>query len=124
MGHYTTLTEGPSFRFAGTWEEFMEKWRQRVKDDGEYSCLDLYDWELEKQDPDSIVVGLKCESYYAKHYSDRELAQFISTVIAEDDHTILEYADSDGDGGHWGYYITRGNIKPLEYVRMLDGKLV
>jgi hypothetical protein len=44
-------------------------------------------------------------------------------VIAEGEYSILKYADTDGDGGHWGYYITRGSVKDIEYVRrrLVDG---
>jgi hypothetical protein len=125
MGHYTTLTEEPAFKVTGmTWEEFQQKWKKFVEEDGECSYLDLYHWKREtsEQDPDALYVYMECDEHYAKHYSDAKLAEFISTVIAEGDHTILEYADTDGDGGHWGHYITRGSVKPLEYVRMVDGK--
>jgi hypothetical protein len=125
MGHYTTLTEEPAFKVTGmTWKEFQEKWDALVEEDGECSYLSLYHWRGEKseQDPDALYVNMECDEYYAKHYSDAKLAEFISTVIAEGDYAILEYADTDGDGGHFGYYITRGSVKPLEYVRMVDGK--
>jgi hypothetical protein len=125
MGHYTTLIEEPAFKVTGmTWEEFEEKWKKFVDEDGKLTYLDLYGWELSKQDPDALQVCLTCEERYAKHYDDEKLAEFISTVIAEGENCILEFADSDGDGGHWGYYIMRGEIKPLQYVRMVDGKPV
>jgi hypothetical protein len=120
MGHYTTLTEEPAFKVTGmTWEEFQEKWDRLVKEDGELTYLDIYHWERgpNEQDPDSFHVCLTCDEYYAKYYSDAKLAEFISTVIAEGEYSILEYADTDGDGGHWGYYITRGSVKDIEYVR-------
>jgi len=129
MAHYMTLMKEPAFKVTGmTWEEFQEKWDRLVKGDGRLTYLDIYHWERkpDKQDPDSFRVRLTCEIYYAKHYGDAKLAKFISTVIAEGESSILEFADTEGDGGYLGYYITRGSAKEIEYVtkRMVDGKRI
>jgi len=83
-----------------TWEEFQEKWGRLVKEDGKLAYLDIYHYHRERglneEDPDSFHVCLTRDEYYAK------LAEFISTVIVEGVCSILEYANTDGDGGRWG----------------------
>lgn len=120
MGYYSTLTECSGFKVTGmTWDEFQEKWKKIADGD---CYLSNYHWgKLNEQDPDSMHVYLECDECYSKHYSDEKLAQFISEVIAESDHCILEFL---GEDGPWGFYITKGSVKDIEYAKMVDGERI
>ena len=79
-------------------------------------------WLPGKKEPDCLWFELDCEEWYAKHYADESLAEFISQVIAEGTYCVLEFQGEDG--AWWGYYITKDSVKEIKYVRMVDGKLI
>ena len=105
-----------------TKDEFMEKWNQAVEatvgtDDEGY--LDFYQWIVSDENNRFRWMEIDTDDRYAKHYADRKLAEFISQVIAEGTYCVLEFQGEDGDW--WGYYITNGSVKEIEYVRRVDG---
>jgi len=123
MGDYSELTGCSEITVKGmTWDEFQERWRKTVEDDGgDESYLILYEWELNEKDPDALHIDLKCDVCFAKHYSTDKLAKFISEVIAEGSDCVLEFL---GGEGPWGFYVTKGSVKDIKYVRMVDGKQI
>lgn len=62
---------------------------------------------------------LVMEDYYAKHYADRRLAEFVSTVIAPCDDTTIEFDGEDGE--KWGYLVLRDTVETIEYTRRVNG---
>jgi len=127
MGIYSTLERCDDIKVVGMTEEnFRNKWKKKIEslDEDRKGYLDFYEWSITQKEPDCLWFSLGCEDddYYAKHYADRDLADFISTVIAEDSVCLLEF--SGDDNSLWGYYITHGSVKEIEYVRMVDGKLI
>jgi hypothetical protein len=125
MGYYSTLTRCDPVKVVGmTEEQFRKKWKEKIEllDDDHEGYLDFYNWLSGKKEPDCLWFELNCEEWYAKHYADRKLAEFISQVIAEGTYCVLEFQGEDG--AWWGYYITNGSVKEIKYVRMVDGKLI
>lgn len=111
------------FKTALGEEEFRKRWeearrvREKEEDD---DWLDIYEWVLDRIEGNKMRATIKMDDWYAKHYADESLADFISQVIEEGDHSILEFCGEDG--GTWGYYITRETVKEIEYVKMVDGQ--
>lgn len=126
MGYYSTLTRCDAVKVVGmTEEQFRKKWKEKVESlDANEGHLDFYDWLPGKKDPGCLWFNLECQDdeWYAKHYADEELAEFISEVIAEGTYCVLEFQGEDG--AWWGYYITKDSVEEIEYVRMVDGKLI
>jgi hypothetical protein len=125
MGYYSTLTHWEEVKvdareFTGV--QFMEQWEKAVKESKDPGYLDFYKWSLNEGDPDYLWFDLEVEDdeWYAKHYADRELAEFISRVIAKGASSVLEFVGEDNC--QWGYYISRDSVKNIEYVKMVDGK--
>ena len=125
MGYYSTLTRCDPVKVVGmTEEQFRKKWKEKIEslDDDHKGDLDFYNWLPGKKEPDCLWFELDCEEWYAKHYADESLAEFISQVIAEGTYCVLEFQGEDG--AWWGYYITKDSVKEIKYVRMVDGKLI
>ena len=113
MGYYSTMSL-KSFKTPLSQEELEERFRkflQRVPEcDRPY--LEMY---TVKVVPDHTVqIVPEDGDHYAKHYASGSLAEFISDVIAPDDHTVLEFVGEDGT--RWGYLITRGHVEEILYV--------
>jgi len=124
MGYYSTLTQHDEVKtLPMTQEEFDKKWQEfcNSKDENTKFYLEQYRWSRNEKDPDAAWFDIEMDDWYSKHYADDELAEFISQVIAEDAHCIIEFL---GDDGPWGYYITKGCVKNIEYARMVDGERI
>jgi hypothetical protein len=125
MGYYSTMSRCDVVKTEMAKEEFMAKWNQAVEatkgtDDEGY--LDFYQWDVSDEKDGFRWMEISMEEWYAKHYADDALAEFISSVIADGGFCLLEFQGEDG--AWWGYYITKQSVKEIEYVRMVDGKLV
>ena len=125
MGYYSTLIAQEPVKTALTKEEFFERWEKAkeslvgTEDEG---YLDEYKWEVWKEEGGFTWYWLDMEEWYAKHYADEHLAKFISEVIVDGEKSLLEFNGEDGI--NWGYYITKGSVKEIEYVKMVDGKRI
>jgi hypothetical protein len=125
MGYYSEIIGLDPVETVLSKEEFCAKWEQAIKaTEGttKEGYLDIYSWDIEHKENGKLwfALGTTDGSLEAKHYADRELAQFISSVIADGRFCILEFDGEDGE--RWGYYITVAVVKDIEYVRMVDGK--
>ena len=124
MGYYSTLIAQKPVKTSLTEKEFFEKWEKAKEslagDKESEGYLDMYNWEVWKRDGEFTWYYLEMEEFYAKHYADEALAVFISEVIADGEKCLLEFCGEDGF--NWGYYITKGSVKDIEYVKMVDGK--
>jgi len=119
MGYYSTLSFERTIKTNRSQEEINTLWEKFKSEQPEDRALFLEQYSFEK-DTDG-TIRLETEDYCSKHYSDGELAQFISTII-EEGHFILEFVGEDNSV--WGYYITPNSVKEIEYIRMVDGKLI
>jgi hypothetical protein len=125
MGYYSTLVSQPRIKTHLTEEQFFKKWDELkasligTVDEG---FLDQYDWKTDKKEGSFTWYYLELEDWHSKHYADEALAEFISEVIAEGERCLLEF--NGEDGCNWGYYITKGSVKEIEYVKMVDGKRI
>jgi|GEM_PF-2274204 len=125
MGYYSRIIGLDLVETDLSKEEFFAKWRKAIKateGTSKEGYLDIYNWDIEHKENGKLwfTLGTTDGSLEAKHYADKALAQFISSVIAGDAECMLEF---DGENGErWGYYITAGMVKDIEYVRMVDGK--
>lgn len=81
----------------------------------------FYGFEMiEKADNAKIpLYGLEMDDYYAKHYADNLLAEFVSTVIAPVEHTIIELVGEDST--QRGYLVLRGEVLTIEYEKTVQG---
>jgi hypothetical protein len=124
MGYYSTPTRHDEVKtLRMTQEEFDKKWQEFCNSKGgdDKFYLEQYRWCLNEKDPDASFFYIDMDEWYSKHYADEALAEFISQVIVDGAHCILEFL---GDDGPWGYYITKGIVKNIEYVKMVDGERI
>jgi len=120
MGYYSELIRYGVVKTDLSVEEFNCRWEMAKKSligTEREGYLDNYEWECH-----SDGFYLRMEEYFAKHYADRELADFISSVIAPGTECILEFVGEDGF--FWGYLITRGKVDEIEYVKMVNGRRI
>ena len=124
MGYYSTMIRHDDVKTLPMTEEgFKKKWEEfcASKDEDSRSYLEQYKWVLNKRDPDASRFDIEMGDWYSKHYADEDLAGFVSQVIADDARCLIEFL---GDDGPWGYFITKGSVKEIEYVRMVDDKRI
>lgn len=124
MGYYSTLIRCDDIKTTLSKEEFMRKWIETVREtEGtDKEGYLFYNWELSKEENGFRWFSIEMDEWFAKHYADRELAEFISEVISDDAKCILEFNGEDGVS--WGYYITKNSVKEIEYVKLVDGKVL
>ncbi|MEM4385245.1 MAG: hypothetical protein QXD03_01720 [Candidatus Anstonellales archaeon] len=63
------------------------------------------------------MINIETDDTYAKHYADRELAEFISKIIKEGYHVKIKFIGEDGTT--WGYLITKDKIFEIEWVERI-----
>jgi len=120
MGYYSELIRYDNVKTNLPVEEFYDRWekaKQSLIGTDYEGDLDIYEWEK-----NSNGFSLKLEEWYAKHYGDWKLAEFISEVIAPSTSCILEFVGEDGF--FWGYYITSGKVDEIQYVKMVNGQII
>jgi len=116
------VSDLPEEEFRKRWEEFKKEVYEHMYDN-EYArtddkYLDIYDWLAKKRDDGKTVYTVCMDEYYMKHYDMERLAEFISKVIDGNDSCILELVGEDGDLEGW--YIRRGSVDQIKYVRMIS----
>jgi hypothetical protein len=124
MGYYSTMVRHDEVKtLPMTEEEFKKKWEAfcASKNEDARLYLEQYKWVLNKRDPDAAWFDIEMDDWYSKHYADEDLAEFVSQMITDDAHCLIEFL---GDDGPWGYYVTKGSVKDVEYSRMVDGKRI
>lgn len=114
MGYYSEM-RWCSFESDLSQSEIESKYKDFIAtlDDRE-SCFQFYGFEKVGK-----TVSVVLEDTIAKHYGDRNLATFVSTVIAPHTHSILEFVGEDGPG--WGYLIRRNSVAEISYQRVVEG---
>lgn len=123
MGYYSHMSASTFFsslppeKMKEAWEDF----KACLKNDnvfylGIYGLATLTsdggnagEWEYE------IIM----EDTYAKHYEDELLAKFISSVIANGKHMIIEFEGEDAS--KWGWLILSEELHEIEYIRYVGG---
>jgi len=115
------VSDLPEEEFRKRWEEFKREVFGHM-DNNECARtydgpLDIYDWLAEKRDDGKTVYTVCMDEYCTTHYYIGRLVEFISKVIDGNDSCILELVGEDGDLGGW--YIRRGSVEPIKYVRMV-----
>jgi len=127
MGYYSTITRIDSVWSKLPPDDFRKAWEKAIEKTQETDLegyLNFYNFDIsipmEKDGNLYYQYDLHMDDLTAKHYADRLLAEFIAGVIAQGEHCIIEFAGEDGT--HWGYYITIGSVREIEYKKMVDGK--
>ncbi|MCR4286747.1 MAG: hypothetical protein NUW09_01905 [Deltaproteobacteria bacterium] len=85
-------------------------------------CMGIYEFSstcgIEK---DGLYeYALEMGDYLAKHYADRRLAEFVSTVIAGGEYALVEFDGEDGE--KWGYLVLSNEVHDFSYETLVNGK--
>jgi len=122
MGYCSTMENDIVFKSRYSLEELQNKINS--------SPINSY-YEV-RQDGDSFAMYPDGGEYYAKHYEEKELAQFVSSVMLPNTSTTVEFTGDDGC--KWGYVIFHSNvfdislgkwqIFDIEYRASIEGKSI
>lgn len=122
MGYRSTMENDIVFKSRYSLEELQNKM--------ESSPIDS-DYEV-RQDEDYFAIYPYGEEYYGKHYTDKALAKFVSSVMLPNTATKVEFTGDDGC--KWGYVMFHSNVFDIslgkwqifniEYVASVEGKSI
>lgn len=122
MGYYSTINAF-DFQSKLTPEELKEAQADFGNSPDEktrsYFADGVYSFEKVSEDQGLYEYELSMSDYFTKNYAYRELAEFISTVIAPGTHTVIELVGEEGE--RWGYLVFPGEVHKIEYVEKVDG---
>lgn len=123
MSYYSTISAF-EFRSRLTEAELKEAFDRFVQNltDEDRDCMGIYEFSRTSgPEKDGLYeYALEMGDYFAKHYADRCLAEFVSTVIAGCEYALVEF---DGeDGVKWGYLVLSNEVHDLAYETLVNGK--
>lgn len=123
MSYYSTISAF-EFRSRLTEAELKEAFYRFVQNlTGEdRDCMGIYEFSRSSgPEKDGLnEYALEMGDYFAKHYADRRLAEFVSTVIAPDEYALVEFDGEDGE--KWGYLVLSNEVHDLSYETLVNGK--
>jgi len=89
--------------------------------DEDRDCMGIYEFaRIRDTEKNGLYeYALEMGDYLAKHYADRCLAEFISTVIAPGEYALVEFEGEDGE--KWGYLVLSRAVYDLAYETAVNG---
>lgn len=122
MSYYSTISAF-EFRSRLTEAELKEAFERFVQNliGEDRDCMGLYEFSrITGPEKDGLYeYALEVGDYFAKHYADRRLAEFVSTVIARGEYALVEFDGEDDE--KWGYLVLSNEVQDLSYETMVNG---
>lgn len=121
MGYYSSVNR-VTFESALTEAEIKEAFKKYIRESASNAdYLEDYEFCCDSEKKEGLhEYTLEMGDYYAKHYADSDLAQFISEVIAPGKHSFIEFVGEDYE--RWGYLVLSNEVHCLTYETRVNGK--
>lgn len=123
MSYYSTVGAF-GFRSRLTEAELKNAFNRFVQNltSEDRDCMGIYEFSrISGPEKDGLYeYALEMGDYFAKHYADRCLAEFVSRVIASGEYALVEFDGEDGE--KWGYLVLSNEVHDLAYETLINGR--